>query len=86
MASTFWMGITAIVVVAIISDTIVKIIKAAKSGGGKYAERVQDLEAEVVGLRADIDEYRQRIEVLEKIVTDQKYDLVRQIDDLASNE
>ena len=43
MASTFWMGITAIVVVAIISDTIVKIIKAAKSGGDKYAERVQDL-------------------------------------------
>ena len=86
MASTFWMGITAIVVVAIISDTIVKIIKAAKSGGDKYAERVQDLEAEVVDLRADIDEYRQRIEVLEKIVTDKKYDLGRQFDDLASNE
>ena len=86
MASTFWVGITAIVVVSIISDAIVKINKASKSGGGKFAERVQDLEAEVVDLRADIDEYRQRIEVLEKIVTDQKYDLGRQIDDLASNE
>jgi len=86
MASSFWMGIVAIVVVAIISDTIVRIVKAAKTGGGKYADRVQDLEAEVVDLRADVDEYRQRIEVLEKIVTDQKYDLGRKIDDLASNE
>ncbi len=85
MASTFWVGITAIVIVSIISDAIVKINKTSKSGG-KYAERVQDLEAEVVDLRTDVDEYRQRIEVLEKIVTDQKYDLGRQIDDLASNE
>lgn len=86
MASTFWVVIGLIAVSAIVVDGIVKIIRTTKSGDGKFAERVQDLEEEIHDLRGELTEVRQRIEVLEKIVTDPKSDLSRQIDDLASNE
>ena len=86
MASPFWIALMVIVVTALICDSVVKIIRAAKSPGGKTRERLEDLEEEVHDLRAELDDARGRIEVLEKIVTDQKFDLGRQIDDLASNE
>ena len=82
MASSFWIFLGIVIVVGIISDTVVKIIKAAKSGGGKFGVRVEDLEEVVNDLEQDLGDARQRIEVLEKIVTDQKYDLGREIDGL----
>jgi len=84
MASSFWTVIGLIAVVAIIGRTIVAIIKASNSGG-KFKPRMTDLEEQVHDLESDLQDARQRIEVLEKIVTDQKYDLGREIDDLASS-
>ena len=86
MAASFWAVIGVICVVAILTDGVVKIVKAAKSGGGKYRDRVEDLEDMVHDLSEELKEARGRIEVLEKIVTDQKYDLGREIDDLASKQ
>lgn len=85
MASSLWIMIMVIVVTAIVCDSVVKIVRTAKSGGGKANERIEDLEEEVHFLKGELDDARGRIEVLEKIVTDQKFDLGRQIDDLASN-
>lgn len=84
MASGFWVVIGIIVVCAIVTDGVVKIIKASKSGGGKDAnKKFADLEADLANFEQDLDDARQRIEVLEKIVTDEKYDLGKKIDDLA---
>ena len=85
MASPFWIFLGVVCVVAILADSIVKIIRAAKTSGGKVADRISDLEDDLHGLEQDLAEARKRIEVLEKIVTDQSYDLGREIDDLASN-
>ena len=46
---------------------------------------MEDLEEQVHDLEGDLQDARHRIEVLEKIVTSQKYDLGREIDDLPSN-
>jgi len=84
MASGFWVVIGIIVVCAIVTDGVVKIIKASKSTGGKDAnKKFADLEADLANFEQDLDDARQRIEVLEKIVTDEKYDLGKKIDDLA---
>ncbi len=81
--SGMWTMIGVIVVVAIISDSVVKIIKAAKSGGGKGAQRkFDDFETDMSSLEQELADVRERIIVLEKIVTDEKYDLGKQIDGL----
>ena len=77
MGSTFWAFIATIVIVAIICDTIVKLAK----GGGK---KTKVLEADLAKVESDLEEAMERIEVLEKIVTDGKHSLRREIDDLAS--
>lgn len=86
MASTMWIAIGAICVTAILVRGIVSIIAVSKTGGGKSGTRVADLENQVNDLEADLADAKQRIEVLEKIVTDHRYDLNKQIDDLAANE
>jgi hypothetical protein len=84
MASPMWLAIGVIAVFAITGRTIIAIIKASNSGG-KFKPRMEDIEEQVHDLESDLQDARHRIEVLEKIVTDQKYDLGREIDDLASN-
>lgn len=84
MASSMWIAIGVIAVAAITGRTIVAIIKASNAGG-KFKPRMEDLEEQVHDLESDLQDARHRIEVLEKIVTDQKYDLGREIDDLASS-
>ena len=84
MASSFWVAIAVIATCAIITNGVVKIIKAAKSSGKAGNQKLVDLEADLESLQADLDDARQRIEVLEKIVTDEKYDLGKKIDDLAN--
>lgn len=60
-----------------IGDAIVRIIRAGKggTGGTQLKDRIDDLEA-------DLDDACKRIEVLEKIVTDGREDLRREIDGL----
>jgi 5-bromo-4-chloroindolyl phosphate hydrolysis protein len=84
MGSSFWVVIGIIAVCSIITNGVVRIIKASKSGGGKDAtKKFGDLEADLAAFEQDLEDARQRIEVLEKIVTDEKYDLGKKIDDLA---
>jgi hypothetical protein len=68
-----------------IADGIVRIIRASKQSGGgkKFTVRFDDMESDLATLEQDLLGARQRIEVLEKIVTDGKYQLHRDIDDLA---
>ncbi len=85
MATSFWVIIGMIAVTAIISRSIVSIIKVSKSGGGKgESQKLDDLESDLATLEQDLEDARSRIEVLEKIVTDDKYNLGKQIDDLAN--
>jgi hypothetical protein len=70
-----------------IGDAIVRIIRAGKGsgagGGGKgLTAKVKDLESDLAEVEQDLDDARARIEVLEKIVTDDRHDLRKQIDGL----
>lgn len=85
MVSGFWIIIGCIAITSIIVNGVVKIIGVSKSGGGKDVnKKFDDLEADFSTLEQDLEDALQRIEVLEKIVTDEKYDLGKRIDDLAN--
>lgn len=89
MFNSVWafLGIIIVVsVVSVVADAVVKIVRTSKSGAGSkaFAQRIDDLEADVADLEQDLEDARERIIVLEKIVTDSKFDLGKQIDDLAS--
>jgi outer membrane murein-binding lipoprotein Lpp len=85
MVSSFWIAIAAICVTAILVRGIVSIVAVSKAGGGKNSNRVDDLETQVDKLEGDLEDARNRIEVLEKIVTDKRYGLKQEIDDLAAS-
>ena len=74
------MNITAIVIVAIVCWAIVELVNGSKN------KKKDKKDAEQVNLASDVERQlaamRERIETLEKIVTDEKYDLNRQFDDL----
>jgi hypothetical protein len=67
-----------------LADGIVKIIRASKQSGGgqRTAARFDDLASDMAVLEQALLDARQRIEVLEKIVTDGKYQLHQDIDNL----
>lgn len=71
------MDLTAIIIVAIVAWTIVSIIKAAidKSTNKSSSKDVKAYETEIASLK-------ERVSVLEKIVTDDKYDLKKQFEAL----
>jgi hypothetical protein len=71
------MNTTAIAIVAIVAWAIVSIVDRAKD---KSAKKVSTKERE--SYQADIAALKERVSVLEKIVTDEKYDLKRQFADL----
>lgn len=71
------MNMTAIAIVAICAWAIVSIVDRAKD---KSTKKVSTKERE--SYQADIAALKERVSVLEKIVTDEKYDLKRQFADL----
>ncbi len=83
--SSFWAFITAIVCLAIIGQFVVRIVKVAKSGRSSSSgeQRFKELSEDIAGIEQDLEDARSRIEVLEKIVTDNKYHLDKEIRDLA---
>ncbi len=84
MSFSFLIPITIIVVVAVIMQGVVQIIRAAKSGGGKaLLHRLDEMESHLESVEDDLDEARNRIIVLERIITDDKGGLAREIDGLA---
>lgn len=74
------MNMTAIAIVAIICWTIVKLTGRDKPR--KVSKSDNTSAAENAALKQQMDAMQERIEVLERIVTDEKYDLQRQFDAL----
>jgi phage shock protein B len=74
------MNITAIVIVAVVCWAIVELVNGPK--GKKKDKKDADQINLTNNLESDMAIMRKRIETLEKIVTDEKYDLNRQFDDL----
>ena len=68
---------TAVAIVAIIAWALVSIIENSKN---KKLGKNENKEAEAY--KAEIEALKERVSVLEKIVTDEKYDLKRQFADL----
>lgn len=78
-----FIGLAVALVLWGIGDAIVRIIKASKgSGAGPLAQKVTDLETDLAAVEQDLEDARERIVVLEKIVTDGSHDLKRKFDDL----
>ncbi|MDG1206178.1 MAG: hypothetical protein P8N51_12490, partial [Pseudomonadales bacterium] len=62
MGTTFWIAICIIVVVSVIADSIVKIVKASTSGGGKgMKERLANIEEDIAITEQELDDARRRI-------------------------
>jgi phage shock protein B len=74
------MNITAIVIVAVVCWAIVELVNGSKSK--KKDKKDADQINLANNLERDMATMRERIEILEKIVTDEKYDLNRKFDDL----
>ena len=75
---SMWTSIAIIAVVAILANAVVSITR----GRGSRSQNRQ-LEKQMAKLEDDLDHAMERIVVLEKIVTDGKHSLRREIDDLA---
>jgi hypothetical protein len=80
-----WAFLTVIVGLGIIGDVVVKIIKASKSknASADVQQTIGRFEEDLESMEREVEDARARIEVLEKIVTDDKYDLDKKIKDLA---
>ena len=72
------MDMTAIAIVAIIAWMIVSIVEASKKGQKKQKESEQERN----DYSREIEQLKARIEVLEKIVTDDKYTLNKEFANL----
>lgn len=71
------MNMTAIAIVAIVCWAIVELVNGPRSKKSNKKDEQKNTE-----LAQQVIKLQERIEVLEKIVTDDKYDLNRQFDDL----
>lgn len=71
------MNLTAIGIVAIIAWAIVSIVEA-----GKDKKKAKSNNRETQALEKEVAQLKERVQVLEKIVTDQNYDLKKQFDEL----
>ncbi|WP_218354787.1 hypothetical protein [Alteromonas lipotrueiana] len=72
------MNLTAIAIVAIVSGVIYKIIEA----GCQVSKNKSASQSTLKEYQSEIAELRERIEVLEKIVTDESYELKKKFKDL----
>jgi len=71
------MNITAVAIVAISCWALVEIIN-----GGKKRKQGANQGQELDKMQQEIIQLKERVQTLEKIVTDEKYDLKQQIDNL----
>ncbi len=83
---SFWWGGMVIAIIAVTFSGIVQVIKASKtaSGSKQLRERIDSLETDLGESEQLLEDAVARIEVLERIVTDDKYSLGKEIDNLAS--
>ncbi len=83
--NSFWIFLMVIVGLSVIGDAVVKIVKASRTKlqSNEAEATIQELDSGIAELQQDLEDARARIEVLEKIVTDDKYQLNKDINDLA---
>ena len=74
------MSWTPVAIVAIIAWAVVQI-----TGGTRKSKRDKQYDLHSAQMQQQIDTLQERIEVLEKIVTDEKYDLKKKFDDLEND-
>ncbi|MGJ8679259.1 hypothetical protein [Paraglaciecola sp.] len=74
------MNMTAVAIVAIACWAVVELVNGPKNRKKKQIPSEPD--PATLELQKEVEAMRDRIETLEKIVTDEKYDLHRQFDDL----
>lgn len=75
-----WLAIFLIVTVVMIAETVRSVAKAKVAAEAEAKKGVSDEDAELMTQR--IDELEERIRVLERIVTEDKHDLRREISSL----
>ncbi len=85
---SYWLAGMVIAVVAISFEGVIRIIKASKaaSGSKNLVEQVNMLETDLLESERLLEDAVARIEVLERIVTDDKYSLSKEIDNLAGRQ
>lgn len=83
--SSFWAFLTAVVCLSIIGQFVVRLAKSSRSGNlsSKAEQRIKELSEDLSAIEQELADARSRIEVLEKIVTDEKYHLDKEIRNLA---
>ena len=75
-----WLAIVLIVTVVMIAETVRSVAKARVTAEAEAKKGVNDEDAATMAQR--IDELEERIRVLERIVTEEKHDLRREISNL----
>ena len=76
------MSWTAVFIVGLICWAIVEMTKGNKSASKKDRGLISELQQEHEQLKAEIKTMAERLAVLEKIVTDEKYQLNKEFDSL----
>lgn len=75
------MNLTAIFIVGIIAWALVSLFGGSE-GGRRNKKRWDDADKKIADLEHELEKMTDRIKVIEKIVTDEKYELNRQFDEL----
>jgi len=75
-----WLAIVLIVAVVMIAETVKGVAKARANAGAKAQADAN--EEEFSAMQGRIDELEERVRVLERIVTEDKHDLRREISNL----
>ncbi|MFC4700008.1 hypothetical protein ACFO4O_07575 [Glaciecola siphonariae] len=76
------MNLTAIIIIAIICSMIVSIVNTVKSGNESKKRTKNLIDEHDQAVNEKLSAMQQRIEVLEKIVTDDKYTLNKEFSNL----
>ena len=80
MNMSLWFAIVLIVAIVMLAETIQKVAKAKATANAEAQKGAND--EEVGSMTQRIDELEERIRVLERIVTEDKHDLRREISNL----
>ena len=80
MNMSLWLAIVLIVAIVMVAETIQKVAKAKATANAEAQKGAND--EEVGSMTQRIDELEERIRVLERIVTEDKHDLRREISNL----
>ena len=75
------MNVTAVVIVAIICWAIVELVN-----GKRVRKHTKQGSQETDALRQEVQDLRERVQVLEKIVTDEKYSLNKEFENLKKDD